>query len=142
MPAFTYSDCDETRRALAMAWMISADGCRSPRSTCDRYGLDTPASLASLRRDISAPERCVRMNSPSSFTLVFTLRGAACAAFIAFISTPLYHRRITLASALLAPASNASGPLEGGSDQPGMSVKSLVTAPTGRSPPRMGGRAM
>jgi len=39
-------------------------GLRSPRSICDRYGLDTPASRASWRTETCACSRCSRMNSP------------------------------------------------------------------------------
>src|ERR687890_377653 len=52
-------------RPRAIDDRISADGLRSPRSTCDRYGLLTPAARASSRSDTWAALRWLRMNSPT-----------------------------------------------------------------------------
>src|SRR6476661_1785868 len=55
-----------------MCARISALGRRSPRSTCDRYGLETPALAANPRIEICAAIRWSRMNSPRSRTGVST----------------------------------------------------------------------
>src|SRR4051794_17256466 len=67
-PARTYSVSTLIFSALASAWRISADGRRRPRSICDKYGFDTPASSASRRTDMLATSRCDLMKAPSSAT--------------------------------------------------------------------------
>ena len=66
MPARTYSDSTLIRSAWATCWSTSADGLRSPRSICERYGLETSANSASRRTESLARSRWVRMNAPTS----------------------------------------------------------------------------
>src|SRR3954464_5732632 len=65
IPACAYRFSAEIFRPRAICARISADGLRSPRSTCDRHGLLTPAVRASSRSDPWAALRWVRMNPPT-----------------------------------------------------------------------------
>src|SRR3954451_6602553 len=49
-----------------MASSTSREGSRSPRSICDRYGLEMPTSCANWRMDSSLSSRWRRMYSPSA----------------------------------------------------------------------------
>ena len=63
-PACSYSVSAETFSVSAIACSTCSDGARRPRSICDRYGLEIPASRANSRIDIADSSRWRRMKSP------------------------------------------------------------------------------
>src|SRR6266540_5608760 len=65
IPACTYRVSAEIRSPFAIACRISALGLRRPRSICDRYGMETPASPAALRRESFALSRWSLMKLPT-----------------------------------------------------------------------------
>ena len=54
------------RSAVAIDSSTRSDGSRSPRSICERYGLEIPTSSENWRIDIADSSRWRRMISPSA----------------------------------------------------------------------------